>query len=155
MTTQNKKTHEPIQDLEGEIWKPIVGYEGYYEVSNKGRVKSLRNNIILKQSVSKNGYYCVRLSINNKPKTFFVHQVVYETFIGKRPKGHVKGDSKKCMVINHKDENPLNNCAENLEVISHYENVLYGTAKQRQIDKLSTPLYQYSLKGELIRHWQR
>ncbi|MBQ3989817.1 MAG: hypothetical protein II630_03150, partial [Bacteroidales bacterium] len=40
-TTKTKKTYEPIQDLEGEVWKPIKGYEELYEVSNKGRIKSL------------------------------------------------------------------------------------------------------------------
>lgn len=153
MTTKQQKTYEPIPDLDGEVWKDVVGFEGLYQVSNKGRVKSLRNNIILKPYAQKNGYYVVVLCVNAKHKTVSIHHLVYDAFIGERPRGSVRGDSKKCMVINHKDENRLNNCVENLEVISHYDNILYGTSKQRQIEKLSIPLYQYSLDGNLIKKW--
>lgn len=147
-------TKDKIENLEGEVWKDIVGYEGLYQVSNKGRVKSLRNNIILKQSAERNGYPCIVLSVGNKPKTFYVHHLVSEAFVGNRPKGRMNGDWNKKFVINHKDENRLNNNIENLEIITQSENIKYGTAEKRRLEKLSQPLFQYSLDGKLIKYWK-
>lgn len=59
-----------------EVWKDIKGYEGYYQVSNLGRVKSLRNNTILKINDVKGGYSQVGLSINGKQKTKRIHRLV-------------------------------------------------------------------------------
>lgn len=150
---KSKKVYEPIVDLDGEVWKDVVGYEGLYQVSNKGRVKSLRNNIILSCGIS-NGYASLRLSRNNKPKTFLIHHLVFEAFVGNRPKGRLNGDWNTKFVINHKDENRLNNKIENLEIITQSENIKYGTAEKRRLEKLSQPLFQYSLDGELIKYWE-
>ena len=83
-----------------EIWKDIKGYEGLYQVSNIGRVRSLkRNNTngkILKQCINKDGYLRVDLSKNNIKSTKRVHRLVAETFID---------NDKNLPVINHKDEN--------------------------------------------------
>jgi len=100
-----------------EIWRDIKGYEGYYQISNKGRVKSLprerkaKNNFISKEKILKNqdnsqGYLRVELKVNNKKQKFFVHRLVAEYFLYK---------PKECNIVNHLDCNPHNNDAENLE----------------------------------------
>ncbi|MDR2774792.1 MAG: hypothetical protein LBC19_08635 [Tannerella sp.] len=77
-----------------EEWRDIPGYEGLYQVSNTGRVKSLRNNIILKPGTQTNGYQFVILSVNGAKKQKMIHRIVAETFI---PNPENKRE------INHKD----------------------------------------------------
>lgn len=100
-----------------EIWKDIKGYEKYYQVSNKGRIKSLprlkiaANNFVTKEKILKlvdnsRGYLRVNLKANGKNKVFFVHRLVAEHFLKK-----IDG----CNVVNHLDCNPHNNNVENLE----------------------------------------
>ena len=116
-----------LKSSQMEVWKPIRGFKGHYEISNHGRVKSLSRKIkhsrsifltmkerILKQSVTRNGkphYAHVILSLNGKHTTGHIHQLAAKTFIGKRPYG--------CEVM-HKDGNLLNN---------HVSNLIYGTRK--------------------------
>jgi hypothetical protein len=116
-----------LQDKE--IWKPIKGYEGYYEVSNLGEVKSLSRKRegngkkgIIKERVLKNtkngdGYLCVKFYKKGTKTTHKVHRLVAETFIKK-----VKGKS----FINHKDGNKLNNDMENLEWCTFSENIRHA-----------------------------
>lgn len=101
-----------------EIWKDIEGYEGLYQVSNLGRVKSLKFNKIkiLSQGISGSGYKIVSLSKENQRKIFLVHRLVAMVFI-KNPNNY------PC--INHKDENKLNNLANNLEWCTHRYNCNY------------------------------
>lgn len=158
-------TKDKIENLEGEVWKPIKGYEGLYEVSNKGRVKSLNYcgwNVIriMENKPSKGNYIRVKLRKNNKPKTFFVHRLVYEAFYGDLPKYEHTGvgNGSKMIVINHKDENPHNNNIENLEVLSHTENINYGTALLRRCEsqknkRNSKKVYQYTTDGKLVKIW--
>ena len=79
--------------MEQEIWKPVVGYEGVYEVSNKGRIKSLerivntKNRKIHKRESIRNlkihnGYYYVTLAKNSKYETLAVHRIVAMAFLG-------------------------------------------------------------------------
>lgn len=123
-----------------EIWKDVKGYEGYYQVSNTGRVKSLERVIILKdrqgnarpsvykekllkQSIEKKDRYnwkdryYVRLSKNGRSERCYVHRLVAETFID--------NPSNKDQ-INHKDGNPLNNNVNNLEWSSSKENIAHA-----------------------------
>jgi hypothetical protein len=108
--------------MENEIWKPVVGYEGLYEVSNFGRVKSIHryhcnNEIIMKTSYRvRGGYECVILCKNNKKKSKRVHRLVAEAFIP-NPSG--------LPIINHKDENPRNNRVSNLEWCDYQYNYYY------------------------------
>lgn len=106
-----------------EIWKDIENYEGLYQVSNLGRVKSLpnvnhKNEIILKPSIS-NGYYSVALNKSGKQKRIYIHRLVAEAFI---PNPH------NLPQVGHKDENNFktgdgcNNCVDNLEWCTHKEN---------------------------------
>lgn len=124
-STYHYKKRKPIvdlnmEDIEGEVWKSIVGFEGLYEVSDLGRVKSLERPtnqfscpFIRKQQLNKFGYLTVGLTKNNKPKTFTVHRLVAMAFI-------LNPDNKE--QINHKDGNKKNNRLSNLEWCNAQEN---------------------------------
>lgn len=117
-----------------ERWLPIPGYEGYYEVSNTGKVKSLTRTItdsngrqvtyIGKEKIQKinNGYYVVGLNKNGVKKIFKVHRLVALAFIP---------NPKNLPIVNHKDENKLNNNINNLEWCTIEYNNNYGTKKDR------------------------
>ena len=107
-----------------EIWKNIAGYEGLYEVSSFGRVRSLRfgKTKILKPGKNKKGYLRVSLCKNGKQKTFFVHRLVAQAFLE---------NPQNLPQINHKDENKQNNRLENLEWCSCDYNNNYGTRNER------------------------
>lgn len=136
-----------------EIWKPIKNYEGLYEVSNFGRVKSLskwlgnyyRNEKILKQEKEWCGYLRVALSKDSKVKHFKVHRLVAETFIP---------NTDNLPQVNHKDENKLNNHVENLEWMSAKDNTNYGTGIERRSKSKSKPVLQFDLQGNFIREWK-
>lgn len=115
-----------------EIWKPIEGYEGQYEVSNIGRVKSLSRiayrdfrykkhsalyikERIKKPYVLKNGYITIALIKNNKTNITYLHRIIAEAFI-KKPIG--------CNIVNHKNGVKTDNRIENLEwCTSGYNNL--------------------------------
>ena len=111
-----------------EVWKDIVGYEGKYQVSNLGRVKSLnyRGNtnkeVIMTITKNKNGYLKIGLSKNNKRKNYLIHRLVAQAFID---------NPNKYDEVNHKDEDKSNNRVENLEWCTHKENCYYGTRIKR------------------------
>lgn len=107
-----------------EEWKDIIGYEGLYQVSNKGQVRSFHSGhwTIMKQSVRKGGYRKLFLRKNKERKSFFVHRLVAMAFIP---------NPDNLPIINHKDENPSNNCVENLEWCTHLYNMTYGTCQER------------------------
>lgn len=114
-----------------EIWKPVVGYEGLYEVSSYGNVRSLdrvvtkRNGVnhtvvgrVLSERISNKGYRIASIrDAHKQPKTYSVHRLVMEAFCGKRPVGKE---------INHIDGNRLNNRLENLEYVTHTENMKHA-----------------------------
>jgi hypothetical protein len=111
-----------------EIWKDVKGYEGSYQVSNKGNVKSLtryvkhsrggtqilKGRILKKRSGKNNKYLSVSLLKNGKNKTFYIHFLVAEAFIGERPENKV---------IDHIDNNIENNKVENLRYCTQRENI--------------------------------
>lgn len=107
------------EDLEGEIWAYIKGYEGLYQISNYGRIKSFAirkystGAMILKPKLAKNGYLMVSLNKNRKGRYFLIHRIVAQTFI---PNPENKS------TVNHKDGNKFNNCVENLEWQTQSEN---------------------------------
>lgn len=114
-----------------EIWKEIKGYEGLYEVSNLGNVRSFdryglsKNNSkrlikgrILKKQVDKDLYEYIGLTnLNNERKYYRVHRLVAEAFIP---------NPDNLPIINHKDEKPDNNCVDNLEWCTYQYNNTYG-----------------------------
>lgn len=103
-----------------EIWESINGYEGLYDVSNLGRVRSLKRattrGIVLKQTM-KHGYMHVCLSKENKPSTKSVHRLVAEAFIA---------NPMNKPVVNHIDGDKTNNAVSNLEWATHSENELHS-----------------------------
>jgi len=119
-----------------EEWKDIKGYEGKYQVSNLGRVKSLsrlatwgdrqytKKEIILKGALS-SGYYAVGLHKNNKGKKIRIHQLVWNAFGDGRVSSHN-------LVIDHIDENKLNNNIANLQLLSPRKNVIKGWQKKKK-----------------------
>ena len=114
-----------------EIWKDIKGYEGLYQISNLGRVKSLKyihtgREKILKPSVDKQGYLNICLCKNGVKKWYLVHRLVYEAFVGDIPKG---------MQVNHINEIKTDNRLENLNLMTPKENTNWGTAIQRRAEK--------------------
>ena len=130
-----------------EIWRDIEGYEGLYQISNKGRVKSLYKGSkrILRPCIDSSGYMFVGLYHDNIRKFFKLHRLVAETFIA---------NQHNLPEINHKDENKKNNCVENLEWCNRVYNVNYGTRNERAGYSRSKPILQYSKSGEFIKEWQ-
>ncbi len=101
-----------------EVWKDVIGYEGLYEVSNMGRVKTLKygKSKILKNINHNQGYKMVRLYIDGKGKTIKVHRLVALAFIDKNlPSNHK-------LVVDHIDNDKQNNCLSNLQIITTREN---------------------------------
>lgn len=108
-----------------ERWKPIRGYEHCYAVSDKGNVKSLRRDKVLKQHINKqNGYCYVVFSLEGNRKTMRVHRLVAMEFC---PNPH------NYLLVNHKDENKTNNRADNLEWCTAKYNSNYGHAKIKKM----------------------
>jgi hypothetical protein len=108
-----------------EKFKDIPNYKGLYQVSNLGRVKSLkrknvRMNRLLKPSLRK-GYFKVTLCKNGQQKAFDIHQLVAIAFLNHKPNNYV-------LVVDHIDNKPLNNNVENLQIITHRKN----TSKDRK-----------------------
>lgn len=127
-----------------ETWKDIKDYEGMYQVSNLGRVKSLKKNIILKMNKCSSGYYNVSFWKNGKEKKKLIHRLVAEAFLD---------NPDNLPVINHKDENKTNNSVENLEWCTYYYNFHYGSGKEKMSIANSKPVYQYTISGELVKKW--
>ena len=118
-----------------EIWKDIPGYEGLYQVSNLGRVKSLnyrrsgKEHILAEHKTGNRLLYSqVHLSKNNIVKHYYIHILVWEAFNGPKPDG---------MVINHKDENPGNNALDNLMLCTQSANLLWGDAQERRLNSFT------------------
>lgn len=109
-----------------EVWKDIPDYEGKYQISNKGRVKSLPRNdkfckrgyeIIMKAFVCGSGYQEVLLSLDDRRKPMLIHRMVAEAFVP-NPDGKQE--------VNHKDGNKTNNDANNLEWVTPSENIRHS-----------------------------
>lgn len=133
-----------------EVWKDIEGYEGLYQVSNLGNVKSLNyqgvsREKILKPFINSDGYKRVMLYKNKTIKRLSVHRLVAQAFI-ENPNNY------SC--VNHKDENNQNNVVSNLEWCTYKYNNNFGTRNARIVKALSKQVYQYSKDGELIAVWE-
>ena len=127
-----------------EEWRDIVGYEGLYKVSNKGRVKRLqgkgcKQERILKPGKNRGGYLRVKFWKDGKGINYKVHRLVAQAFIP---------NPQDLPEINHKDENKENNCVENLEWITHKENINHGTRNERMVKTKSKPVIGISLDSK-------
>lgn len=153
-----------------EIWKPILGYVGLYEVSNIGRIRSISHSVassvsksgerkttgrILRQFTSTSGYYKgVHLCKNNQVKTVNVHKVVAEAFCD-------NPEHYNC--IDHINGNSFDNRADNLRWCSHKQNSNNPITKQRMsaskkgvcgiAHNRAKMVAQFSLDGKLIKVW--
>lgn len=135
-----------------EYWRQVVGYEGLYEVSNIGRVKSLNYHQTGKEAILKTGrkgrcdkfghrYSSVSLSKNGKVKCMSVHRLVAEAFIP---------NPNNLPEVNHINEDKTDNRVENLEWCTGKYNCNYG----RRNDGIRRSIEQCSLDGKLIKVWQ-
>ena len=120
-------------ELMKEVWLPVKGYEGLYEVSDQGRVRSLDRVVphrlkgkktipskILKQGRASNGYWTVSLWQNNKGKTHCVHSLVANAFLGETDRWTV--------LVNHLDGDKTNNKLQNLELTNQSGNRKHAIA---------------------------
>lgn len=127
-TLRGSKPHPRHEDLPGENWRPVAGFEGWYEVSDLGRVKRVagspncRQDQTLRPSKSRFGYPVVALHRYNLSHSRYVHALVAEAFIGPRPTGKV---------INHIDCDPANNHHSNLEYVTQAENIAHAARLKR------------------------
>jgi len=123
-----------VEDLPGEEWRPVVDYEGWYEVSNLGRVKRVMPGFgtfpgrLCKQTLTVAGYYHMGLCKNGISKILLAHALVAKAFIGPYPEG---------MEINHKDGDKTNNCVDNIEYVTPSQNVFHAwqTGLKKQYDE--------------------
>lgn len=136
-----------------EIWKDIAGYEGMYQISNLGRVKSLSRETknqygnkdkILKTTNLSNGYVKIGLFKNRKQTYYFIHRLVAQAFIP---------NPNNYPIVNHKDEKPSNNNANNLEWCTYEYNNNYGTRSLRSSITKQKKIIQYDLDGNFIKIW--
>ena len=145
-----------------EIWKDIPEFNGFYQASNLGRIKSVarfrkgKNGSLapVKERILKAklvcGYYQVCLCKQSIKKTCLVHRLVWETFNGTIPEGYE---------INHLDERPINNALSNLNLVTHRENLNWGTRNERagkvlknRKDK-SKLVLQYDLQDNFVKEY--
>ena len=118
----------PVKSKNGEIWKDIPNYEGYYQASNLGRVRSLDRVVtcsngydrlykgrVIKGSVNKYGYRRTTLGINGIDRTFMFSQLVATTFLGHKPNGHT-------LVVDHINGDTSDDRVENLRIVTNRAN---------------------------------
>jgi hypothetical protein len=142
-----------------EVWKDIKGYEGLYQVSNLGRVKSLERTIkhktcyggfyhvkgkILKPKIDKDGYFRIGLKKDKIKKYYFIHRLVAITFIN---------NPNNFLQVNHKDENKRNNQVNNLEWCNSKYNINYGNGIKKSALTRSKKIIQYDLNNNYIKTW--
>ena len=139
-----------------EIWRDVKGYEGFYQVSNIGRVRSIKRKIctkghvrycnrviILKQRESKKGYYYVELCKDLQKKGKFIQTLVAEVFIP---------NPNNLPIVNHKSEDKHDNRVENLEWCTYTYNNSYGSLAAK-IEAKKKPVIQYTTTLEFVKRY--
>lgn len=143
-----------------EVWKDIKGYEGLYQVSNLGRIKGLKRKVkspqgssgfrtikekILIPHISNRGYAVVNLSKDNIKVLRSIHGLVCDAFLENPNNYHC---------INHKDENKLNNCVNNLEWCTTRYNNLYNNKIDRLTKARMKKIVQIDNDNKAIKIWE-
>lgn len=153
--------------MENEIWRPIKGFEGLYEVSNLGRIRSLEHTVLrrdgtticVKQAILKKfikfGYETLTLVRDKECHYKRVHQLVAEAFVPipdelKPLYGKKTENGYPRVIVNHKDENKANNRADNLEWCTQKQNLNYGTRSKRMAEAQMKPILQLTKDGVLV-----
>lgn len=122
---RNTAVQSKVKNLLHELWRDVIGYEGFYQVSNFGRVKSFYRigERLLTPSANKSGYQYVVLTDKNKiRKSCKVHTLVARAFIP---------NPENKPVVHHRDSNRANNRVSNLEWVTHRENTAYAVQMGR------------------------
>lgn len=132
-----------------EIWKDIKGYEGLYQVSNFGNVKSLKCDIILKPNLTRKGYLITSLCKNKIRKAYSIHRLVAKSFIP-----NIENKPQ----VNHIDGNKQNNKVTNLEWVTNSENMKHAfLTNLRNASGCKNPnskkINQYDLSNNFIKQW--
>ena len=147
-----------MDNFKNEEWRDIPEFEGLYQISNLGRIKSLERidalgrrvkEKILKPLINQYGYYQVELYKNSIGKMYSVHRLVYEAFNGQIPEG---------LQVNHINEVKTDNRLSNLNLMTPKENTNWGTGIERrskkQINgKKSKPVLQFTLDNILVKEY--
>lgn len=155
-----------LKDLDDEIWKDVIGFEGLYQVSNFGRVKSLERYTenrhihvkekILKQGKNSNNYYMVVLCKKSKKFSKKVHRLVAEAFIP-NPENKPNVNHKKIVT-----KDICDNRVDNLEWVTDLENVRYSMKLKNFVNpptwygkdnNASKRIYQFTKNGEFMKEW--
>ena len=139
ITEPNISEREIIMKQFVEQFKPVIGYEGRYEISNYGRVKSLarkwksgydtlrkKPETILKDGLNSHGYYQVILHKDHKANAFKIHHLVWDHFGNAKRNGQI-------LQVDHKDENKQNNRIDNLQLLTNQENCLKYRKTQKYL----------------------
>lgn len=125
-----------------EIWRPVIGYEDKYEVSNLDRVRSIKQNKIMKPQPTKDGYLRIRVSKDGIYTSKMIHRLVAEAFI---PLPNNQYDYE----VDHKDDDVSNNIVDNLQWLTHDEN-LEKSFKRGHQSRSKKQLAQFDLEWNLI-----
>lgn len=120
-----------------EIWKPIEGHEDYV-VSNFGNIKNIKTGNLLVPRKTKAGYLRVHILTASRKRDMYIHRIVADAFCSK---------SENCDVVNHIDNNPQNNRADNLEWTTQRNNVIYAM-KQGRVKKFPNAKKIIGIKDE-------
>lgn len=151
LTISERVTNLPkynVENLPNEEWRDVVGYEGLYQVSNCGRIKTIfsykkgriKGDKLLRPSIDKNGYARYCLNKNGKGTTTKLHRAVAQAFIP---------NPLNKPLVDHIDGNPSNNHVTNLRWATYLENKYNPATRNRHLRKVA----QYTLDGEYIRDW--
>jgi len=142
-----------MEEEEEEVWRDIAGFEGKYQISNLGRVKSILKTMtkIRKPRIHSSGYWCLNLTVNYKWKSVTIHRLIAIAFIP---------NPNNYRTVNHIDGNKQNNDISNLEWCTQKENCKHAfrtglhkpscIGRFNELHPMSKTIYQYSIDGEYI-----
>lgn len=127
-------------------WYPLDEFpNSQYEINKAGEIRNKKTGLILKGTISKDGYLAYLLSIDGKSYRRLAHVLVAKQFIP---------NPNNYPIVNHIDENKLNPCVDNLEWLTYAENSTHGTAQERSESRRSKPINEYDLNGCYLRTWK-